>query len=144
MKTIISLIALIAFSGCQTTIDPSTGRASKSLTPAAKQELVAVGNVTAQIIANGIAIGATNSAAQWIATGRVDSKVLAQAEMYGVASNAQAYIGQLVPRSVIVDSAGAPAVQAALADSLPPSVKVTQSTVDALQAAAAANVSPKS
>lgn len=139
---IIATAAMVIITACQTVKDPTTGKVTKSLTPAAQAELNAFGNVSAQIIAQGIAIGATNVVGQYVSTGKVDTKQLAQAEIYGVSSNLQGYIGQLVPRSTIVAAAGTPAIQTALNNSLPATVPVTQQTVDALQAAAAANTAP--
>jgi len=138
-----AVLGTLLGAACTTTTDPLTGKITKSLSPAAKTELSQFGNVTAQAIANAIATGATNSAVQYVGTGKVDTKQLAQAELYGVASNAQSYIGQLVPRSTIVASASTPAIQTALTNNLPSQVAVTQSTVDALQAAAAVNSPPK-
>lgn len=133
-----SIITLVSLVGCQTVTDPNTGKTTKTLTPAAKAEAQQVGLVAAQAIGNAIGIAVTNSATQYITNGKVDTKQLASAEVYGIASNAQVYVGQLVPKSTLVGAASTPEVKNAVSDVLPDKVLVTQSTVNALYTQAAA------
>ena len=126
------------FTGCATTTNPN-GSKTTTLTPAAQTELANIGNATAKAVGNAIVIGVANTSAQYFATGKINSQQLVNAELGGLAANAQAYVGQAIPASVLVASASTPAVAQALANQLPPTVMVTQSTVNALNSLAVTN-----
>jgi hypothetical protein len=137
----LALSTIHLFTGCATTTN-ANGSKTTTLTPAAQTELANIGNATAKAVGNAIVIGVANTSAQYLATGKVNSQQLVNAELGGLAANAQAYVGQVIPSSVLVASASTPAVQQALANQLPPTLLVTQSTVNALNSLAATNVSP--
>ena len=144
MKTLfkcIPFLALVTLVGCTTTTDPVTGKVTQSISPAVQAELQAAGNVLAQAVANAAVIGATNAASQYVSTGSVNTRQLASAEIYGIAANAQGYVGQLVPASTLVSAVGTPQIARAVSATLPAQVPVTQQAVDALQTQAA-NLSP--
>ena len=138
---LLSVAYLGLLSACVSTTD-STGKKTTTLTPAAKADLQTAGSVLAQAIAGAAVTGAENAASQYFSTGKINTKALASAEVYGLASNAQGYVGQLVSKSTLVSAIGTPSVAASVSAALPSQVSVTQELVNSLQAQAASpNVS---
>jgi len=134
MKTIIIIVGAIgALTGCAT--NPVTGKTT--LTPAAQSELKSAGSMLAQAIVGAAITGAENVASQYLSTGKVNTKALASAEVYGLAANAQGYVGQFVPKSTLVAAIGTPAVAMAVSAALPAQIPVTQELVNSLQTQAA-------
>ena len=133
----LALSGLLLLAGCQTTVDPVTGKKTTTLTPAAKAEAVDLGKVAMQAVANAAVTAATDSVTQLVSTGKVNSKELAAAELSGLASNAQGYVGEIVSSPTLTAAISNPSIAAAVTKALPQTVTVTQSGVNALNAAAA-------
>jgi len=140
IKLFVALILPIAsisvLIGCASTTDPVTGKKSSTLTPAAKAAISNLENVSMQALANAAVTAASNSVSQLASTGKVNTKELAAAELSGLASNAQAYVGEIVSSPTLTAAISDPGIASAVTKALPQSVAVTQLGVNALNAAA--------
>ncbi len=145
MKTKLAVLtAILGLTACQTTTDPTTGKTTKTLTPAARTEITNLENVGIQALANAAVTAATNATTQYVSTGKVNTKQLAAAEISGFAANAQGYVGQVVPSSTLVSAIDNKTIATAVQAVLPATVAVTQVGVNALDAKASALYTPAS
>jgi hypothetical protein len=130
MKNILTSIlvcALLALTGCAT---DSTGK--KTLTPTAKADITAAGNIVTAALASAL----SNGVVQLTTTGSVNAKKLASDSVYAVAANLQPYVGTIAPATAVTQATGVASIGSQLGTVALNQV-ISQNTVDALDAQAA-------